>query len=160
MPSEARDEIEGAALAARDGRGHRRGSRAPARRARARPRAAGASPRSSSGSSASTALEGQLGELERKRAALADATPIEPSAIVELENARDARATASERAERARRAADAVEPALAEAEGRLREIDTIVAMHEAYRDGPDGAGAARARDRARPPARAPGERCP
>ena len=86
-----------------------------------------------------TALEGTLGELERKRAALADAAPIEASAIVELENARDARATASERAERARRAADAVEPALADAEGRLREIDTTVAMHEPYRGGPDGA---------------------
>jgi DNA repair exonuclease SbcCD ATPase subunit len=85
------------------------------------------------------ALETRLHELERKRAALSDAAPIDPAAIVELENARDARATAADRAERARRAADAVEPALADAEARLREIDCAVGMHEPYRGGPDGA---------------------
>jgi hypothetical protein len=84
-------------------------------------------------------LEGSLGALDRKRAALADATPIEPSSIVELENARDARATAADRAERARRAADAAEPALAHAEARLREIDTTVARNAAYSGGPEAA---------------------
>ena len=149
----ARDEIEGAALAAREA-----AVAAEAAERRLTSSRATASSRRLAEIEQwiehVTALEGALGDLERKRAALADATPIEPSAIVELESARDVRATASERAERARRAADAAEPALAEAEGRLREIDSTVAMHEAYRGGPDGAAATRARDRARPAASA------
>ena len=134
---EAREQIEGAALAAREAAI----TAEAAERRLVSSRATASSRRLAEIEqwvTRVTALEGSLGELERKRAALADAAPIEASAIVELENARDARATASGRAERARRAADAVEPALAEAEGRLREIDTLVAMHEAYRDGPDG----------------------
>lgn len=134
----AREQIEGAALAARE----------------AAVRAEVAERRLSSSRASASArrlaeieewvgrvsdLEGGLGELERKRAALADATPIEPSAIVELESARDARGSAADRAERARRAADVAEPALAHAEARLREIDATVAMHEPYSGGPDGA---------------------
>ena len=82
-------------------------------------------------------LEEQLGELERKRSELADATAIEPAALGELEKAIDARATAAERAERARRLADEAEPALARVEARLREVDGVVATNAAYREGPD-----------------------
>jgi AAA domain len=88
------------------------------------------------------ALEAQLGELERRRSVLADAGPVEPAAIGELERALDARTTAAERAERARRAADVAEPALAEVEARLREADGAVATHEAYRAGPDASALA------------------
>ncbi len=84
-------------------------------------------------------LDAQLGGLDRRRSELADATPLDPAALGELEKALDARTSAAEKAERARRAADAVEPALAEVEARLRETDGTVALHEAYRDGPDGA---------------------
>jgi DNA repair exonuclease SbcCD ATPase subunit len=135
---QARDEIEGAALAARDA----------SIAAEAAERRLSSSRATASGRRLAeleewnervTSLEVALGALDRKRAMLSDAAPVEPSAIVELENARDARATASERAERARRAADAVEPELADAEGRLRELDATLAVHEAYRDGPDTA---------------------
>jgi DNA repair exonuclease SbcCD ATPase subunit len=132
----ARDEIEGAALDARKAAADADVARRRETTARSSasgrrlaeieewlPRVAG--------------LEEQLGDLERKRSALADATTIDPTALGELEKALDARATASERAERARRLADEVEPALARVEARLREIDGVVAMHEAYREGPD-----------------------
>jgi uncharacterized protein YhaN len=84
-------------------------------------------------------LEGRLGGLDRRRSDLADAAPVEPAAIRELELAREARTIAAERAERGRRAADGAEPALADAEARLREADGTIAANEAYRDGPDSA---------------------
>jgi DNA repair exonuclease SbcCD ATPase subunit len=135
---EAREQIEGAALAARDA--SIAAEQAERRLTSSRATASGRRlAELDAWNERVTSLEGALGALDRRRAVLSDAAPIEPAAIVELENARDARATASERAERARRAADAVEPALAAAEGQLREIDATVAKHEAYRDGPDGA---------------------
>ncbi|MEO9176417.1 MAG: AAA family ATPase, partial [Gaiellales bacterium] len=95
----ARAEIEGAAL----------GARADAQRADEADRLL---TRSRSSASSRTlaeieqwlehvgALEAQLGELERRRSVLADATTVEPSAIGELEKALDNRANAAERAER------------------------------------------------------------
>ena len=133
---QARDEIEGAALAAREAAVA--AGDAEQRLARSRASASGRRlAEIEQWIERVTTLEGSLGELDRARAALADAAPIEPSAVSELESARDARATASERAERARRAADAVEPALAGAESRLRAIEATAAMHEPYRGGPE-----------------------
>jgi uncharacterized protein YhaN len=135
---QAREELEGAARAARTAEGEAAKAEGELRAARTGARGRRLAELTDWQQRVAD-LERRLGELDRRRTALGDAGSLEPAAVSELERAVEQRGEASSRAERARRAADGAEPALADAEGRLRELDETAAAHEAYRSGPGAA---------------------